>query len=39
MIFGELMSRRVEWTTPSTTLADAARRMRDSNIGCLPIGG
>jgi CBS domain-containing protein len=38
MIVGELMSRRVEWTTPSTTLADAARRMRDSNIGCLPIG-
>jgi len=38
MIVRELMSRRVEWTTPSTTLADAARRMRDSNIGCLPIG-
>jgi CBS domain-containing protein len=38
MIVRELMSRRVEWTTPNTTLADAARRMRDSNIGCLPIG-
>ena len=38
MIVRELMSRRVEWTTPSTTLADAARRMRDANIGCLPIG-
>jgi CBS domain-containing protein len=38
MIVRELMSRRVEWTTPSTTLADAARRMRDNNIGCLPIG-
>jgi len=38
MIVRELMSRRVEWTTPSTTLADAARRIRDSNIGCLPIG-
>jgi CBS-domain-containing membrane protein len=38
MIVGELMSRRVEWTTPSTTLADTARRMRDSKIGCLPIG-
>ena len=38
MIIRELMSRRVEWTTPTTTLADAARRMRDSNIGCLPIG-
>ena len=38
MIVRELMSRRVEWTTSSTTLADAARRMRDSNIGCLPVG-
>jgi CBS-domain-containing membrane protein len=38
MIVRELMSRRVEWTTPSTTLADAARRMRDANIGRLPIG-
>ena len=38
MIVRELMSRRVEWTTPSTTLANAARRMRDGNIGCLPIG-
>ena len=38
MIVRALMSRRVEWTTPSTTLANAARRMRDGNIGCLPIG-
>ena len=38
MIVRELMSRHVEWTTPSTTLADAARRMREGNIGCLPIG-
>jgi CBS domain-containing protein len=38
MIVRELMSRHVEWTTPSTTLADAARRLRDRNIGCLPIG-
>ena len=38
MIVRELMSRHVEWTTPSTTLADAARRMRGSSIGCLPIG-
>ena len=38
MLVRELMTRRVEWTTPTTTLADAARRMRDRNIGCLPVG-
>ena len=38
MLVRELMTRRLESTAPNTTLADAARRMRDSNIGCLPIG-
>jgi CBS domain-containing protein len=38
MLVRELMTRRVEWTTPETTLATAARRMRDLNIGCLPVG-
>jgi CBS domain-containing protein len=38
MLVRELMSRRVEWTTSDTTLAAAARRMRDLNIGCLPVG-
>jgi CBS domain-containing protein len=38
MLVRELMTRRVEWTTPTTTLSDAARRMRDRNIGCLPVG-
>ena len=38
MLIGELMTRNVEWTTPDTTLAEAARRMRDRNIGCLPVG-
>ena len=38
MIVRELMSRHVEWITPTTTLADAARRMRDNKIGCLPVG-
>ena len=38
MLVRELMTRRVEWTTPDTTLATAARRMRDLNIGCLPVG-
>ena len=30
MIVRELMSRHVEWTTPSTTLADAARMLNQS---------
>ena len=34
----ELMSRTVQWTAPTATLAEAARRMRDNNIGCLPVG-
>ena len=38
MLVRELMTRRVEWTTPDTTLATAARRMRDLAIGCLPVG-
>jgi CBS-domain-containing membrane protein len=38
MLVRELMTRSVEWTTATTTLADAARRMRDRNIGCLPVG-
>ena len=38
MFVRELMTHSVEWTTPTATLADAARRMRDGNIGCLPVG-
>ncbi|HTI82155.1 MAG TPA: CBS domain-containing protein [Acetobacteraceae bacterium] len=38
MFVSELMTRKIEWTAPTTTLADAARRMRDRNIGCLPVG-
>src|SRR4051794_18005499 len=38
MLVRELMTRRVEWTTPTSTIANAARRMRDRNIGCLPVG-
>jgi CBS domain-containing protein len=37
MLVRELMTRNVESTTPTTTLTDAARRMRDRNIGCLPV--
>ena len=38
MLISELMTKSVEWTTPNTTLTEAARRMRDRNIGCLPVG-
>ena len=37
MLVRELMTRNVESTTPTTTLTDAARKMRDRNIGCLPV--
>ena len=29
---------RAEWVTSDITLKDAAQRMRDQEIGCLPIG-
>lgn len=38
MIVRELMSKTVQWTTPTATLAEAARRMLENNIGCLPVG-
>jgi CBS domain-containing protein len=34
----EVMSRPVDVVDPSTTARDAARRMRDENIGSLPVG-
>jgi CBS domain-containing protein len=37
MLVRELMTRIVESTTPTTTLTEAARTMRDRNIGCLPV--
>jgi CBS domain-containing protein len=37
MLIRDLMTRNVESTTPTTTLTAAARRMRDRNIGCLPV--
>jgi CBS domain-containing protein len=37
MLVRELMTRSVESTAPGTTLTDAARKMRDRNIGCLPV--
>lgn len=38
MRVSELMSKKVEWINPTTTLQEAARKMRDLDIGCLPVG-
>jgi len=38
MQVNELMSKKVEWISPTTTLAEAAQKMRDLDIGCLPVG-
>jgi CBS domain-containing protein len=32
------MTQHAEWITPNITLKDAAQRMRDQDIGCLPVG-
>lgn len=34
----DCMTRKVEWVSPNLTLREAARRMRDSEVGCLPVG-
>jgi CBS domain-containing protein len=34
----ELMSSDVEVIAPDTTIEDAARRMRDADVGALPVG-
>jgi CBS domain-containing protein len=38
MLVHEAMAPHAEWITADITLTDAAQRMRDHNIGCLPIG-
>jgi CBS domain-containing protein len=38
MQVGEIMTTRVELIDSQTTLRDAARRMREQNIGALPVG-
>ena len=38
MQVGEIMSRRAGLIDPATTVAAAARRMRDDDIGCLLVG-
>ena len=34
----EAMTEHPQWISPEVTLMEAAQRMRDANIGCLPIG-
>ena len=34
----EIMSKKVAWVDPSLPLKRAAKKMRDMDIGCLPVG-
>lgn len=34
----EIMSKKVTWIKPDTSLRAAAKKMRDLDIGCLPVG-
>jgi len=38
MLIREAMTSHAEWIAPDISLLEAARTMRDKNIGCLPIG-
>ena len=38
MFVHEAMTPQAEWINPDIPLREAAQRMRDHNIGCLPIG-
>ena len=38
MLVQEIMSCDVELTNPNTSICDAARKMRDNDIGALPVG-
>ena len=38
MLIREAMAPDAEWITPDVLLTEAALRMRDKNIGCLPVG-
>jgi CBS domain-containing protein len=37
MFVREAMTPKVEWATPETPIKDLAVKMRDLNIGCLPV--
>jgi CBS domain-containing protein len=38
MYVREVMTSRAEWIPPTLSVAEAARKMRDQKIGCLPVG-
>jgi CBS domain-containing protein len=38
MLVHDIMTAHAEWVAPTITLAEAARKMRDHKIACLPIG-
>lgn len=38
MQVNECKSKKVEWISPITTLHEAARKIPDLDIGCLPVG-
>lgn len=38
MFVRDAMTPHAEWIDPQVSLIDVARRMRDHNIGCLPVG-
>jgi CBS domain-containing protein len=38
MLVREAMTAQAEWITPDISLTEVACKMRDQNIGCLPVG-
>jgi CBS domain-containing protein len=38
MLVKEIMSKKVTWVGPELTLDQAAKKMLDLDIGCLPVG-
>lgn len=34
----EIMHKNVTWVGPETTVREAAQKMRDDDVGCLPVG-
>jgi CBS domain-containing protein len=38
MLVREVMTNHAEWIEPTLSVAEAARKMRDHKIGCLPVG-
>jgi FOG: CBS domain len=38
MLVRDIMTPKVQWISPDLTLRECAKKMRDSNIGSLPVG-